>query len=226
MKRTLAVAIAAVACVTLGGAWAIPALATARQGTLTSHEYALLVNAQTKLGTALRKTPVSWDELHAICGTVGSSTTLVKSERASCIAETRLLEGLVDFPSREGRCGTAQPRKDVCTAPLYTALAKHAKVMYDADVVERQRSTQRGFTGRCLQALANTTKQLGEQRDLATATEKLSKDVQLAVQIVEGKLPSSTISASQVEADAKAFEHDGDLVLGQNSPKLSSCPHQ
>jgi hypothetical protein len=226
VKRILPLLTAAVACLALGGTWAIPALASAPHGTLTSHEYALLSSAEAKLGTALRKAPVSWGGARAACHAVGSSTTLLESERASCLTETQLYEGLADFPRQESSCGTSQPHYDLCVLPLYTDLARDSKALYYADTVEYQQAAQRGLTGRCFDALANTTMQLGEQRDLATTTEKLKADLQLAIKVEEGKLPSSAITASQINSDAKAFERDGHLVLDQSGPKLSVCPHQ
>jgi hypothetical protein len=226
VKRTLAILAAVVAGAALSGAGAISALAAAPRGTLTSHEYALLTRGEQKAVTAMRKQPVNWNALPAVCRTLGSSTTLLKSERASCLAEAQLFRGLVDFPRQESDCGTTEPHKDICIVPLYVGLTKDAEAMYQADVVEDQVAAQRGFTGRCLEALANTAKQLEQQHELATATAQITKDVQTSTAVIEGKLPSTDVNVAQVDADAKTFEHDVNLVLGQSTPKLSTCPHQ
>jgi len=226
VKRTLSSLVALATCLALGAGWIVPAVSSASTGTLSSREYALLSSGEAKLQQALTRKPVSWGGVRAVCESVGSSTALMKSERASCVAQTQLFEGLADFPRHEGRCGTAQPHKDICVVPLYTGLAKDAEALYHANSVTYERAAQRGFTGRCLDALANSKAQLGEQRELATATASITSDVQLAAKVAEGKLPSGAITVARVDADAKAFEHDADLVLAQSSPKLSSCPHQ
>jgi len=226
MNRARAVLISAVACVALCGALTVPALAAAPQGKLTSQEYTLLSSAQAKLGAALAKNTVKWSAVHAICEGPGSSTTLLKTQVAGCAAEVQLFEGLADFPADESKCGKAEPHKDVCLAPLYTAIAKDANALYATVVAARQAAVQRGFTGSCLDALGDTPGQINEQRDLATVTRGLAHEIELAAEVVEGKLPTSDLKVSKLDSYAKAFEHDAGLVIGQSSPKLSVCPHQ
>ena len=211
-------------CAALSGASALPALAAPPRGTLTSHEYTVLSSGEAKYTAALKR--INWDAAFAACRAVGSSTDLLKGERDSCLTETRLLKGLANFPRHESNCGTAEPHKDLCLVPLYVGLTNNAKAMYQADMVERRVAAQRGFTGRCLDVLGNTSRQLEQQRALANATEKLTNDVRTGAEIVEGKLPSNAINVSKVDSDAKAFERDANLVLAQTGPKLSACPHQ
>jgi hypothetical protein len=226
MRRTLAFLIVAGACTALCGVSVIPALAATQGGTLTSHEYAQLSSDEVKYAKALNARPVNWKALLAICRTVGSSNALLKTQRASCLVSTQLDADLANFPSHESKCGTAQPHKDVCIVPLYVGLAKDATAMYHTDLADYKVLTRRGFTGRCLDALANTAKQLNQQHQLAAATAEVTKDVQKTAKVVEGKLPSSAVNVSEVDADAKAFERDVKLVVDQTSPELSNCPHQ
>ncbi len=226
VKRTPSCLTTLAVCLALGAAWAVPTVSDASTTTLSSREYSLLLSGEAKLQQALTRKPVSWAAVRAACRGVGTSTALLKSERASCVDETQLFEGLANFPRQEGRCGSAQPHKDICVVPLYKGLTKDAEAMYRADAVTYQRAAQRGFTGRCIDALANTKTQLGQQRQLATATANITSDVELAAKVSEGKLPSGAITVATADADAKAFERDADVVLAQSSPKVSSCPHQ
>jgi hypothetical protein len=226
MNRARAVLTSAVACVALCGALAVPALAAAPQGKLTSQEYALLSSAQAKVGAALSKNAVKWSAVRAICQGPGSSTTLLKTQVAGCVAEVELFEGLADFPADESKCGNTEPHKDVCLAPLYTAIANDAGALYASVVAARQAAVQRGFTGSCLDALGDTPKQVSEQQSLATVTQGLAHEIKLAAEVVEGKLPTSDLNVSKLDSYAKAFQRDASLVIGQSSPKLSVCPHQ
>jgi hypothetical protein len=226
MNRARAVLTSAVACVALCGVLTVPALAAAPQGKLTSQEYTLLSSAQARVAAALAKNSVNWNAVRALCEGPGSSTTLLKTQVAGCAAEIELFEGLADFPADESKCGKAEPHKDVCLAPLYAAIANDANALYSTVVAARQAAVQRGFTGSCLDALGDTTKQISEQRELATVTQGLAHEIVLAAEVVEGKLPSSDLDVSKLDSYAKAFEHDAGLVIGQSSPKLSVCPHQ
>jgi hypothetical protein len=227
MKRAQALLIATVACLALGCALTVPALAAGPSGTLTGKEYALLSSAEAKVtGVSKQKKSVNWHELLTVCRSVGSSTMLLSTQSGGCVADVRLFQGLAKFPGQESKCGTAQPHKDLCLVPLYAGLARDANAVYTTAVDARRVSLQRGFTGSCLDALGGDAKQIGEQRKLATETQILANDVKLAARVVEGKLPSSDVNVSKINADAKAFERDANLVLGQNSPKLSVCSHR
>jgi hypothetical protein len=155
---------------------------------------------------------------------VGSSNALLKSQRSSCLVSTQLYADLANFPGHESKCGTAEPHKDVCIVPLYIGLTKDATATYHTDSANYKLLAHLGFTGRCLDVLANTTKQLNQQHQLAAATEKATKDVQTGAEVVEGKLPSSAVHISQVHADVSVFERDVKLVIEQTTPKLSNCP--
>jgi len=226
MRRTLSFLIAAGACATLCGISVIPAAAATQGATLTSHEYTQLSGDEARFAKAFNATPVNWNALLAICRTVGSSNALLKTQRASCLVATQLDADLANFPRRESKCGTAQPHKDVCIVPLYVGVTKDATAMYKTDLADYRVLTQLGFTGRCLDVLGNTTKQLNQQRQLAAATEKVTKDIQRSAAVVEGKLPTSAVSVSQADADVKAFGRDVKLAIDQTTPGLSNCPHQ
>jgi hypothetical protein len=226
MRRVRALSVALAGCLVLAGASTSAVLAAQPHGTLTATEYRLLFGAQKKFAAALSKKPIDWNAARAGCRSVGSSTALLRFQREGCLSETRLVDGLYSFQGEENRCGTASPHRYVCLVPIYAALAKAANAMYLTDVSARREAVTRGFSGACLDALANSTKIVSDERVLATSTETLAKDVKTLAAVAKGQLPASAINISKFRADAKTFEVETDRVLYYKSPSLSRCPHQ
>jgi hypothetical protein len=213
-----------VGCFALAGTSAVVALAAQPHGTLTATEYQSLSSAVARFTAALDKKPTNWNAVRASCRAVGSSTALLRTQRADCLAQTQLVDGLANFPGEEAKCGSASPHKYVCLIPLYAALARDASAMYSTGVSARREAVKRGFSGRCLDALGNTNKIMSDERTLATATGALAKDVRTLAAVAKGQLPTSAISKFQ--ADAKSFEAEANRVLSYSSPTLSRCPRQ
>jgi hypothetical protein len=229
---------------------AASAQAVVSKGTLSGAEYRQLSAATVALNRSASAKAINWAKAHAACRKIGGATTLLKSQRTSCLDSMTVLEALENFPAQERRCaasiragagttttGTTTTststatapviRLMVCMSPRYQRLGRDAKAFYTADIVARKQAISRGLTGSCLATLVTSPANLKKERLFAAATGRLAADVKLLIRVTEGKAPTSDFSQTKVDSDVKRFETAATAVLAEKGPqKLSTCPHE
>jgi hypothetical protein len=253
MRRLLIAAISLTSIWGAGTALApAAALASPSHGTLTSTEYNQLGKALAGINKSLSGKTVNWPVADAACRKAGTTTSLLRSQRKSCLADLATIEALFDFAKDQPRCEAASATTGttttgttttgttttgatsgadlkvlVCLNPQYKLLSRSASAMYPADVAARKVAVARGFSGICLATLVDTPAELRHEENFAFTTKHLAADAALLAKVSLGHAPASDVNATQDVDDATAFEHSASAWLNQNSPqKLSACPHQ
>jgi hypothetical protein len=198
---------------------------------LTGHEYALLSASKLGFDQALRDKGPNWPaaaQNACLSDTFGTSTPLLTSQKTDCLGLAKLDVALASFPAAYARCAKlGRKRRIVCLVPRYETLADDAVDAYRGDVQARRAILKRGFTGACAAALGSTPKRLGDDRKLVASSKRLSADVQLLVEIEQGRRPPGSPGSRRLGEDSRALNRDIRLVTRETPlDDLSSCPHQ
>ncbi len=108
VRRVLAVAISAASVWGAAAAFGSNAAAAApRHGTLSSTEYKQLSQVLAGINHALAGKKVNWRAADAACRKAGTTTTLLKTQRKSCLADLTTIEALLNFVTDQPRCEAA-----------------------------------------------------------------------------------------------------------------------
>lgn len=212
------------------GCGAAPTLAAPPRDMLTSKEYALLTASRMGLQSALTEKQPNWIvAAQNACGTLTyeTSTPLLASQKASCLASLELRVELTGFSPAFKKCAKGGVKRTVlCRAPLYQQLARNAANAYTVERKAQQAIVKRGFTGACISLLGSTPPQLRNSRKLAASTRKLYAYWHLLVRVDERKAPLSEFKQRKLNHDAKVVSKDIHLVSGAFAhTDLNGCPH-
>jgi hypothetical protein len=106
MIRSIRTVLAAAAVLAVAVAAAVPAFAAAPSpnGTLTATEYKQLTTEQVAYKKLLHRKRLTWNEVYAVCHTVGQSTGLLQSVRANCDNGVGIDQALGGFDADAQRC--------------------------------------------------------------------------------------------------------------------------
>lgn len=107
MKRILTSALAVALLCSAAGAAPAGAASAAPRGTLTGTEYTQISAGRAAVTKLSRNKIVNWNLVRAACRKAGTSTALVRSERANCLSATELLSTLYGFDATEQQCSTS-----------------------------------------------------------------------------------------------------------------------
>lgn len=243
MDRLRTAAVAALAVCGAATGW-IPTAAYAAppRGTLTRVEFSEL----SKMYSGLLSSNSSTDfkTLTAACDRAGTSTSLLATQRSSCVAEIGTLSYISTFASAQSKCdtaiaarsGAAKPAtvQDVtaaqeitCLDPEYQQLGHLAGASYAQEVLARQIAVARGFTGVCLATLVDTPHQLRVEHQFALTAERLAQDAGSVTKSDARRALPSTAELARFNTDSKAFGLAFEATTKLGGPtKLSVCRHQ
>ena len=106
MIRSIRTVLAAAAVLAVAVAAAVPAFAAAPspKGTLTATEYKQLTTEQAAYKKLLHRKRLTWNDVYAVCHTVGQSTGLLQSVRANCDTGVGIDQALGGFDADAQRC--------------------------------------------------------------------------------------------------------------------------
>jgi hypothetical protein len=106
MIRSIRTVLGAAAVLAVAVAAAVPAFAAAPspKGTLTATEYKQLTMEQAAYKKLLHRKRLTWNDVYAVCHTVGRSTGLLQSVRANCDIGVGIDQALGGFDADAQRC--------------------------------------------------------------------------------------------------------------------------
>lgn len=228
-RRTLAVT---AACLVAIGCGAQPALATPPpHDMLTGNEYTLLSAARLGLEAALSESEPNWvvaAQNACLTVTFGRPTSLLTTQKASCLSFVRLRVASVTFSAAYDRCARrGAKRATPCRAQLYGRLAGDAASAYAGELRANRAIFARGFRGACVTVMGSTPAQLEDTHKLVASTRRLAADWRLLVAINERRASPRRLKQERIDGDSTAVSRNLRLVLqAPTRADLSSCPHQ
>jgi hypothetical protein len=197
---------------------AIPAAASAAKaprGKLTATEYAQLKSAMAGVATAVAAS--HWATATKVCEQLSVNSRLMVAERVDCNAGIEFFRSAAQLDAVPKTC--AEKRKPAarakCLAPSYRRLASATATLYRVENALRVVVLARGFSGACVQLLANSKPALDAERDLVADTRKMA-------------IATANYNGLLLLSSARAFQKDADALqtADSNDKTIDVCPHR
>lgn len=158
--------------------------------------------------------------------TTTTTTTTTPTTTTGTTTTPTTTTGTTTTPTVSGFTG-AELQEYVCVRPAYEYLSRYVLAMNAADILNRKTGLERGLPGPCLDTMAATTKQLGDEKNMVAAVKRVVADDALLAKVLDGQAAASTTSGHKIENDLNDFGR-ATKKLGTDSTadKLSTCPHE
>jgi hypothetical protein len=155
-----------------------------------------------------------------------TTTSTVTGTTPTVTTASGTTTGTSTTPSVNGLTST-QVQVFACMKRVYAALNSATAAQYKQDAITRRDGVSRGLKGACLNTMVATTKQLTDEKNMASSAKRLLAGSEQLVKVLAGQVSASSVNGYAINTAEYDFNKAYTALGDDSTPnKLSTCPHQ